>query len=271
MDRLELLGIFTREQRIDLDYPDVQRELDGSVIRHINLAGEDGFVIFSRLDETSAEAAISAQIARFQGIPQDFEWKVYDYDRPADLIERLRRRGFEIGEPEALLVLDLAAGPGALDRLVPPWVVHVTDPADVDAVVALENAVWEADHHNLGELLKRDLRERPETLSIYLSYQGQQPASAAWTYFHAGSRFASLWGGSTLPEYRKQGHYSYLLAARAQEAHARGFSLLTVDASPMSRPILEKHGFQLLATSTPCTWRNKGISTPFTRDPGEAA
>jgi hypothetical protein len=47
-----------------------------------------------------------------------------------------------------------------------------------------------------------------------------------------------------------------LLAARAQEARARGFSLLTVDASPMSRPILEKHGFQHLATSTPCKWSN---------------
>jgi hypothetical protein len=84
-----------------------------------------------------------------------------------------------------------------------------------------------------------------------------KPASAAWIYFHAGSSFASLWGGATLPQFRNQGRYSLLLAARAQEARARGFSLLTVDASPMSRPILEKHGFQYLATSTPCVWRMK--------------
>ncbi len=92
-------------------------------------------------------------------------------------------------------------------------------------------------------------------VSIYISYQEQQPASAAWIFFHAGSSFASLWGGATLPQFRNQGHYSLLLAARAQEARARGFSLLTVDASPMSRPILEKHGFQYLASSTPCKWR----------------
>ena len=87
-------------------------------------------------------------------------------------------------------MLDLTVGPEALNRPVPPSVVRITDPGEVDAVVALENAVWD----------------------------------------------------------------SLLLAARAQEARARGFLLLSVDASPMSRPILEKHGFQSLAAFTPCKW-----------------
>jgi len=271
MDKTELLEIYTRQQRIEVDYPDVKREVDGSVIRLISLTGEDGYVIYSRLDEENAEAAISAQIARFQGIPQDFEWKLFDYDTPKDLIDRLRRRGFEIGDPEALVVLDLAAAPEALDRPVPPSVVRITDPGDVDAIVAIENAVWGDDHHDLGEFLKRDLREHPEMLSVYVSYQGQQPASAAWIYFHAGSSFASLYGGATLPQSRNQGHYSRLLAARAREARARGFSLLSVDASPMSRPILEKHGFQYLATTTPCKWRVNETSVPLPRDQGEGA
>ncbi len=255
MDKSELLKIYTHQQRIEVEYPDIKREVDGSLIRHVSLSGEDGFVIYSHLDEDKVDAAISAQIARFRSIHQDFEWKVYDYDPPNDLIERLRRRGFVIGEAEALLVLDLTAGPEALDRPVPPSVVRITDPGDIDALVDLENAVWESDHHELGEHLKRDLLEHPEMVSIYISYQAQQPAAAAWIYFHAGSSFASLWGGSTLPQYRNQGHYSLLLAARAQEARAKGFSLLSVDASPMSRPILEKHGFQYLATSTPCEYR----------------
>jgi GNAT superfamily N-acetyltransferase len=254
MEKSELLEIFTRQQRIELDWPDMLREVDGPVIRQISQTGEDGFVIYSRLDEESVEAAISAQIARFESIPQDFEWKLYDYDTPEDLIERLRRRGFEIEEPEALLVLDLTSGPEALKHPVPASVVRITNPDEVEAVLALETTVWETDFHDLGVLLKRDLKEHPEMVSVYISYEGQQPASTAWTFFHAGSSFASLWGGATLPQFRKKGHYSHLLAARAQEAIARGFSLLTVDASPMSRPILEKHGFQYLATTTPCKW-----------------
>ncbi len=257
MDKTELLEIYTRQQRIEVEYPDVKREVDGSVVRLISLTGENGYVIYSHLEEENVEAAISAQIARYQEIPQDFEWKTYDYDPPKDLIDRLRRRGFEIGDPESLLVLDLTAGPEALDHLVPPSVVRVADPGQIDAITSLENAVWEADHSDLGEFLKRDLQEHPDTISIYLSYQGQQPVSAAWIYFHPGTRFASLFGGATLPPFRRQGHYSRLLAARAQEARARGFTLLSVDASPMSRPILEKHGFQYLATTTPCTWKFK--------------
>ena len=81
------------------------------------------------------------------------------------------------------------------------------------------------------------------------------PAGAAWIYFHHGSSFASLWGGSTLPQYRGQGLYSALLAVRACEAQAHGFRFLTVDASPMSRPILEKHGFKQLAVARACMWR----------------
>ncbi len=255
MDKTELLEIFTRQQRIELEYPDIQREVDGPVIRHVSLVGDDGFVIYSRLDENSVEEAISAQIARFQSIPQDFEWKTYDYDLPSDLVERLRRRGFEIRDPEALLVLDLATEPEVLHRPVPSSVVRLTDPAGIDAVVALVSKVWNEDHHPLGEFLKRDLQQHPELHSMYVSYEGGQLVSAAWTYFQPGSRSASLYGGSTLPEYRHQGHYSNLLAARLQEARLRGFSLISVDASPMSRPILEKFGFQYLATTTPCKWK----------------
>ncbi len=40
--------------------------------------------------------------------------------------------------------------------------------------------------------------------------------------------------------------YPALLAVRAREALARGHRNLTIDASPMSRPIVEQHGFQLI-------------------------
>ncbi len=257
MNKTDLLEIFTRQQRIELDYPGILREVDGTVLRFISQTGEDGFIIYSHLDESTADEVIAAQVARFASIPQDFEWKLYDYDHPKDLVDRLARHGFEIGEPEALLVLDLNERPAALAQPVPEFVVRLTTPGEIDLLVALEDTVWGTDHHELGERLKQDLRQNPELLSIYISYEGEQPASAAWIYFHTGSRFASLWGGSTLPQYRQRGHYSRLLAVRAQEALRRGFSLLTVDASPMSAPILEKHGFQYLATTTPCRFTFK--------------
>lgn len=254
MNVTEILERFTRQQRIELSYPGMTREVDGPVIRLVSQTEEDGFVIYSRLDDSTADLAIAAQIARFERLLQNFEWKHYDYDTPPDLLDRLRRHGFEIGEPEALVALDLSAAPPALATPVPASVVRVTDPAQIDLIVHLESAVWGEDHTALGEFLKHDFTAHPEAISLYLSYEGGRPASAAWTYFQAGSQFASLFGGATVPEFRGRGHYTRLLAVRAQEALARGVSVLTVDASPMSRPILEKHGFQFLSTTTPCLW-----------------
>jgi hypothetical protein len=44
---------------------------------------------------------------------------------------------------------------------------------------------------------------------------------------------------------------------RLQEAKARGVKYLTVDASPMSRPILEKFGFEFIANTHACKWKVK--------------
>jgi hypothetical protein len=45
-----------------------------------------------------------------------------------------------------------------------------------------------------------------------------------------------------------------VLAARVQEATARGYRFVTIDASPMSRPIVARHGFRLLTMAWACKW-----------------
>jgi len=254
MNTQELLTLFDREQRRDIVYPNVRREVTPTVIRHVSLTREQGFVIYSTLDADSVDDAIREQVAHFEGIGQDFEWKVYDHDQPPDLKERLAAVGFEIEEPEALLVLDLDETPPGLFTPMAADIHRVVDPARIADVRTVEEAVWQKDFSDLVERLARDLRDDPDQIGVYVAYIDEQPVSAAWIYFHAGSQFASLWGGSTLPAYRKRGLYRSLIAVRGQEARARGVRFLTVDASPMSQPILARHGFQLLTYSTPCVW-----------------
>lgn len=98
------------------------------------------------------------------------------------------------------------------------------------------------------------MQHAPDHLSVYVAYVNAIPAACGWIRFPQASAFASLWGGSTLPELRKRGLYTALLAARVQEAIRRGAPYLTVDAGHMSRPILEKRGFRLLTYATACTW-----------------
>jgi GNAT superfamily N-acetyltransferase len=100
------------------------------------------------------------------------------------------------------------------------------------------------------------LRDKSEQVSIYVAYVDGVPASVGWIDFHERSDFAGLWGGSTLPAYRKRGLYTALVAERAQEAIQRGVRYLTIDASPMSRAVLEKFGFRLMAYAYECNFRD---------------
>jgi hypothetical protein len=90
-----------------------------------------------------------------------------------------------------------------------------------------------------------------------VAYFYEQPASVPWTYFPEHSQFSSLRGGATISGFRKQGPYTVLLAVRVHEAKARQVRYLTVDSSAMSRPILEKFGFEMIAYSYPCNWKLK--------------
>ena len=66
-----------------------------------------------------------------------------------------------------------------------------------------------------------------------------------------GSGFGGLWGGATHPDWRGRGLYRATVAHRARLALASGYPLLRVDASPHSRPILERAGLHQVATTTP--------------------
>ena len=188
---------------------------------------------------------------------QNFEWKTYDHDTPGDLKDRLSAQGFQADEPEALLVLDIDTAPAILLRPVTHDVRRITNPDRLEEVRRIKEQVEGEPLDWLIPALGDDLINDPDHLSVYIAYAAGVPVSAAWISFHDRSQFAGLWGGSTLAEYRGRGFYTALLAARLQEARQRGVRFLTIDASPMSRPIVEKYGFQFLTITQPFMWQIK--------------
>src|SRR3954453_10850490 len=110
MDKVLLRELFNKHMRIDITYPGYRKERTSSVIRQVSLTSEPGFVIFSELDETNADDVIEEQITYFTELKQQFEWKVFNYDQPLDLREKLRSRGFTIEESEALMLFNLTDG-----------------------------------------------------------------------------------------------------------------------------------------------------------------
>ena len=221
-------------------------------------------VVWSDLDETNAEAAIVNSIDYFRGLGRTFEWKHHGYDRPADLPDRLLAAGF-VPDPEETLVagrvtevIERLAGSPAPEGVT---LRHLRDDpdgraADWESIRILHGAVWDEDATGLVREVSAEHAADPAAMSVHLAVAADGTAvCAAWIRFHAGTDFASLWGGSTLPEYRRRGIYKALVARRAAEAADRGYRYLQVDASDDSRPILERLGLHRLTSTTPYMWR----------------
>lgn len=231
-------------------------ERDGPLVRIRGLAS-GGFLSYrdlggltgGRLDEL-----IARQRDVFAGLGESVEWKTYSHDEPADLPERLRAAGFEPEDRETVVIGPVASVAATLPA--PPEGVRlreVTERADLDRIAEMESTVWGADRFRTADTLEREIEADPRSLAVVVAEEvdSGQVVSAAWVRFASGTRFATLWGGATLPQWRRRGGYRALVAYRARLAQARGFSLLQVDASEDSRPILQRLGFVPVTTTTP--------------------
>jgi len=254
MDVSEILSLFDRQQRIEIEYPGMRKDVLPNVVRFVRPEPGMSFILHSRLDEQTADAEIQEQIVFFTQLNQRFEWKVYDHDPPPDLKDRLAAHGFQPEDPDAVMVLDLHATPSTLLRPVTIDARRITRRDQLEDVIAVETQVWGGDFGWIRQRLGDHL-EMPGYLSVHAAYVDGQPACCGWVYFHPRSRFADLWGGSTLPNCRGRGLYTAVLAARVQEAVQRGYRFLTIDAGPMSRPIVARHGFRLLTYAHACEWK----------------
>ncbi len=253
--------------------PGGRLESANPVVREIGHGGEWYCIVHSNLNSLDVDAVIDREMACFRQLVaelradrgtllqsplQEFEWKVFAHDRPADLKERLAKRGFEIGEEEALLAMDLAGNP----LLNVPTGVQVRR-VDSLAVLADARAVWEAVFEKEFTGTCRQIADQLATGKAvwehvaFVAYDDGKPVSAARVTFQEQSPFVGLWTGGTLASHRGRGFYQALVAARAQEAWRRGKRYLTVDARPTSLPILLRRGFQRLSTTWPCVWRER--------------
>jgi GNAT superfamily N-acetyltransferase len=258
MEKDEVLAEFDRQMRREAapEGAGARIEAVGGVLRHVG-DGPQGWtgVLWSDLDEDTADAAVAAQaawVAGPEGRGREFEWKLYAHDRPADLGERLRRAGFTPEETETLMVAEVAALPQEVRLPEGVRLEPVTDVAGVDLVAAVHEQAFGTSAARLRDRLVDQLPQTADgTLSMVVAMAGDVPVSAARMEIQPGTDFAGLWGGGTLAEWRGRGIYRALVAHRAAQAAARGVRYLQVDASDDSRPILRRLGFEVLDTTTP--------------------
>ena len=257
LDAATLRAAYDAQLRtVDPDVPGVTFEVDGPVHRGYGSPG-GGFVVYRDLGGlvgADLDVLIARQRDFFAGRGEEVEWKLHAHDEPADLADRLAAHGFEPQERETVVIGAVAPLAAALP--VPPAGVRlreVTERADLDRIAALESAVWGDDRGWIAETLADEIAAHPAAITVVVAEDEQtnEMVSAGWMRFVPGTAFATLWGGSTLAAYRGRGIYRALVAHRARLADANGYTLLQVDASDDSRPILQRLGFVVVTTTTP--------------------
>lgn len=258
--RAEFDSVMRRDARPDTS--DARVERAGAVVRQIVPGPGGNMVLWSDLDEHTADAAIAEQVAFFTELADrgevpsaEFEWKLYGHDRPADLGDRLRAAGF-VAEPAETLLVGRVEDLATLSVEPPEGITLrvVTDEVGVDLMMEAHRRAFGADRPRIKDLMLNLLRDEPDTIEAVVAMAGDTPVSAARMEMRPGSPFAGLWGGGTVPEWRGHGIYRLLVAHRARVAADRGIRYLQVDASQDSRPILERLGFDVLGVTVPWVW-----------------
>ncbi len=225
-----------------------ERDADGVV----RARGPHNWIVWWQFDAHAAARAVRVQAEYFRQRGLPLEWKVYAHDRPANLSAALDAAGFAAAEPETLMVLDLAVSAERLDsRSAAVEIRRVDDERSLGDLIAVTSAAFDDD---AGEQLRRDLPQRlfvpAPRVAAFVAYVDELPVGAGRLESPSHRSFASIWGGATLPAFRRRGIFSALVAMRARAARHAGYAYLTVDARETSRPILARLGFVALATVT---------------------
>ena len=235
------------EERRTLEIPRFRREELDYAIRYTPMEHSAfGIVCFTRAGEDDIEGFIESQISYFAQVGIDFEWKVYDFDQPPDLKQRLLDWVFEKRNFEAFMVCDLSRfhekkiGRGKTEN-----VCRVEDLKNLQDIVKFQERTYEMRFPGLLEQLQS------ADTAVFAAYNNESLIGTGWIVYPKDSKFAEIHGGLVHPEFRGRRLYSATLQLRFRDAVSRGYRYVAVDAALMSRPILEKRGFQRLCWTYP--------------------
>ena len=179
-------------------------------------------------------------LLRERGRPQT-QWEVGSSAEPPDLVERLLQRGLvHDKEPYAVALVLTREPPPPPTGVVAKRVETFEDYA---AASAVQWAAFETPEAEIAELRSQLPQMWSETVNLMhvASIDGEVVASGTSAPTEHG---LLLFGGATLPAARGRGAYRAVLHARWQDAVANGTPALITQGGSMSRPILERLGFE---------------------------
>lgn len=245
---MDVMQAYNLHERIGLTLAGCQKIVTPEWVKFVSNGDLGSCITYSDIQSDALDEKIKTEVEYFNQLKLNFTWHAYSTDEPSTLGDRLITHGFEAENSASLMVLDLR--PENVTYGVTDMCIEVSDKEGIKDALAVQKKVWGRECQVQASHLIRLKEECPEQIHIYVVYQDEKPVSSAWLMCQPESPFGSIWAGSTLKEYRSRGFYSALLAKRIQDAKTKGLKYLSIHASNMSRPIVEKYGFKMIAQTT---------------------
>nr|QIH43196.1 GNAT family N-acetyltransferase [Vibrio ziniensis] len=246
---------FNCYERMHIEIPGWEIYSDQSLVRVVSPDVDGSFIAYFKSDASHASDVVEQQMDYFYRLGKNFEWKVYDFDEPSNMEQILLDKGFYQQEEESFMVLDLNAYE-VLPELQEQCI-EVFDACGIRDAIEVKRIQTGEDFSAYYLHLLNLKQTRPDNIRIYVIYDEGQPVSSAWMIFNNDhSPFAGIWGGSTVQSQRGRGHYQALLKQRIRDSILAGKKYLYIDASEMSRPIVERYGFKVISKTVPYFYRH---------------
>jgi hypothetical protein len=211
------------------------------------LFGPDaGFTQVSRLRLDPDDVAETLHEVRGEVAQRDrrrVTWNIGSSATPADLVDRLTAHGLVGDDHLAALVVE--SPPPA-----PPEGVEarrVRDLEEFELAEAIAATVFGDGDVEDGADARFERERAGHGPRTYVAFVDGLPVGSARMFVQDGDPAGVLVGGAVLPGARGRGAYRGLVRARWDDAVALGFGALCVQAGPLSRPILERLGFEKVA------------------------
>ncbi len=196
-------------------------------------------VMAAAFPPAEADGRIAQLAARFGGRP--LTWITGPADRPADLGRRLLAHGFSHQLHWRGMALVIDGPPPAPAGLADLEIRQVTAAADI--------AAWGRTAASGFAMPERVARDFPAVfanlpaggLAFFLAFAAGRPVATASVFL--GSDAAGAYFISTLDPARRRGVASALTRALIGHAHAAGYRLLVLEASPAGYEVYSRMGF----------------------------
>lgn len=195
---------------------------------------------YARWSAADADRGIDDVFAYFGDSP--FTWCVGPSSRPADLGERLERRGLRPRDGRLMTAQLPLRGLRSNPEV---RIEEISSPDDADRLVRFVHPDWPEERRQEAIVERRSYLAFPGRLGGFLiAHLGDQPVANAGYRYSTDGTCLYLTGAETREPYRGRGVYSALVAHRVDLGHRRGCRWAIIRALPdTSAPILRKRGF----------------------------